>query len=363
MRKKHKRKLPGGLRRTSRIYLTTVNRGKQEQLRAFLLKYALVVRYFIVRFWSGKEFSEDLADKPTTDRGVKRFGITARLSQAAAKQAKEIVRSQKEKKKSRQRMPRFKNTVANLDSRFVSITEFKGHFDLALKFSSGLPNLLVPINHTRHSRKLLKAGYRLSHSIRLGIKSDRVFVDLIFEKQRPVLKETGRILGLDIGYRVVIATSRKELIGVELKDQIEQAGKRRKSFHHYIQTELNRLLKQIDLKEVQVVVLESLKGVKHGRRGKFSRQSNRLLSFWHYAKVIDRLVQHCEEEGVRVELKSPWKTSQGCPVCHNLDRRNRKAAKFKCVNCSFEEHADIVGALNLEALEVAGVYSLRSLTS
>lgn len=86
----------------------------------------------------------------------------------------------------------------------------------------------------------------------------------------------------------------------------------------------------------------------------------RLLSFWHYARVINRLRQICEEKGTRIEFKSPYKTSQRCPICGNIDRRNRNADKFKSTRCAFEENTDIVGAINLKVLGLAGVYSLRS---
>ncbi|MEM4204915.1 MAG: zinc ribbon domain-containing protein, partial [Candidatus Methanomethylicaceae archaeon] len=76
---------------------------------------------------------------------------------------------------------------------------------------------------------------------------------------------------------------------------------------------------------------------------------------------LQRIRQRCEEEGIRLEFKSPYKTSQRCPLCGNIDRKNRRADRFICTCCGFEEHADIVGAMNLKALGLAGAYSLRSL--
>jgi hypothetical protein len=98
MVKAHKRKNSDSMRRASRVYLTHANAGKVEALRTSLLLYVNVVNYFIERFWSMKDFSAALADKAVTGRAVNRFKITARLAQCAAKQAKEIVRSQKDRK-------------------------------------------------------------------------------------------------------------------------------------------------------------------------------------------------------------------------------------------------------------------------
>ena len=80
------------MRRTSRVCLTRTNAGKVEALRLFLLLYVQVVNYFIEFFWSNHDFSPSLAEKFITSRAVNRFKISARLSQCASKQAKEIVR-------------------------------------------------------------------------------------------------------------------------------------------------------------------------------------------------------------------------------------------------------------------------------
>jgi len=158
----------------------------------------------------------------------------------------------------------------------------------------------------------------------------------------------------------MLVTSDEQFIGEELKEEIKKGG-RRKSWHHYIETEANRYLKQLNLDGVKLISSENLKHVKRGKRGKFSRKVNRLLSFWLYAKVGERLKQICEEKGVRISLKNPWKTSQRCAVCGNIDRRNRRGKRFFCLSCGYETDADYNASKNLEALGLAGVYSLRSL--
>lgn len=63
----------------------------------------------------------------------------------------------------------------------------------------------------------------------------------------------------------------------------------------------------------------------------------------------------------QLEYKLAWKggwlvavepqyTSQTCPCCGNVSKDNRKTqAKFECVECGFEENADVVGAINILA--------------
>jgi putative transposase len=44
----------------------------------------------------------------------------------------------------------------------------------------------------------------------------------------------------------------------------------------------------------------------------------------------------------------PRNTSRRCPRCGHVSAHNRPTqAHFACVGCSFEEHADVVGALNV----------------
>jgi len=360
MIKAHKRKNSGSMRRTSRVYLTCANEGKIAQLRLFLLLYVNVVNYFIERFWSTKDFTAALADKVITGRAVNRFKITARLAQCAAKQAKEIVRSQKERKV--QTMPLMRRKVATLDNRFVRVEEFqRAAFDLALNFASGLPKVTIPINQTAHMNRFLGHGWQTGSTIRIGMDGRGVWIELIFEKERPELRTEGKVIGIDRGFRKAFVTSDGQEIGAELRDQIRSKDKRSKRAYQHIKTELFRRLKQLKFDGVKTIVLEDLRYIKHGKRGTFSRHVNRLLSFWSLTRAVNWLRCRCEELGVRMIFVSPYKTSQRCHSCGKIDSKNRKGERFRCVSCGHEDDADHNAAKNLEYLGLAGVYSLRLL--
>ncbi len=363
MIKKHRRVHSGWMRRTSRIYLNDLNNSKSDVIKDFLNQYQQAANYTITRLWSEKDMSSNLLAKDVTDDIGDRFMMTSRLSQCIGKQAKEIVASQREKSKRKQRMPRMISHVANLDGRFVEIEKFNGHFDMCIKTGSGVPKMVIPFNLTKHANKFGNDGWLLSNSIRLGYDSTGIFIDLIYENEKPPLKQEGNVVGIDRGYNCIIACSDGQMIGKELKESIKKGGKRRKSYHHFIETETNRYLKQLNIENIKLIALENLKNVKANKRGKFSRNVNRLLSFWLYAKVGKRLTQFCEEHGIGISLKSPWKTSQRCSVCGNIDRRNRKGEKFLCLKCTSELNADYNASKNLELLGLAGAYSLRSLPS
>ena len=361
MKKRYKRTRSGWMRRTSRIYIRGANKSKIDDLKNFLNLYQNLINYLIIRFWSSDNIDETFPPNEFIKSVQQRFGITARLAQCAAKQAKEIVRSQNEITKNERRMPRLVSHVANLDSRFVTIESFNGHFEMCLKFASGVPKLIIPFNWTKHTNKFRNDGWDLAKSIRLGYDNKGLFIDLIFEKEPPATREEGAVIGIDSGFNTMLVTSDAQFIGEGLKETIKKGGKRRKTWHRFIKTEVNRHLKDLDLHNIKLISLENLKNVKKGKRGKFSRNTNRLLSFWLYARVNERLTQLCEEQGIRIERKNPWKTSQRCFVCGNIDRKNRKGEKFLCLECGYETNADYNASKNLKTLGLAGVYSLRSL--
>ena len=58
--------------------------------------------------------------------------------------------------------------------------------------------------------------------------------------------------------------------------------------------------------------------------------------------------------GGEVRVVNPKYTSQKCPYCQKIDSRNRKTQSlFVCQSCSYENHADIVGAKNILAAGLA----------
>ncbi len=336
-----------------------INKGKLQGMHEFLVEYHNCVNYFIARLWAEKRFHGSYLDKPYVASARKRFNLTARLIQCAGKQAFEVVKSQR--KKDTKQYPRFKMLSATLDSRFWTMTGNENTFNW-LKLQSGF-SFMIPFNKSRLWNKWLEKGYTLSKSMRVSIHKGKLELEFFFEHDAPELKPDGNIEGLDLGYVNLATCSNGQMVGKHLNEYIRTFTKREKHTHETIANRVYHELKQLDLSNINTLILENLKKVKYNTRGTFSRTHNRRLSHWLYAKVIRWLEQHCEEQGVRIEYKSPYKTSQCCPVCHKWDKRNRNGERFICVSCGHEEHADVVGSLNLKSLGLAGVYSLRLLST
>jgi len=344
--------------RTVRI-TSPLNKSKLEQVHRFLETYQNCVNYFVARLWSERRFNGKYLNAPYIEAAKQRFDLTARLIQCAGKQAFEIVKSQREKSRRQQRMPRFKQLSANLDSRFWKVTSRQNSFEWVRVQSGFIFDL--PFNKTRVWNKWADRGFALSKSIRLHLKKEKLFIEFFFEKEAPEPKTEGKVEGLDLGYVNLAVCSDGQAVGKEINSYIKGFAKREKHTHKQIEQRAFYELKRLDLSQMKTIVIENLKHVKHKRRGMFPRAHNRRLSHWLYARVTKWLERCCEENGVQLVRKSPYKTSQYCRFCNNWDRRNRKGDEFCCVHCGHTDRADHNAAWNLKLLGLAGAYSLRLL--
>lgn len=353
------------LRRSHKVFLNELNAVKVQKLKSFLYLCRDVQQYFIDMYWQRQDTSGSFAPLADVHRAVKRFKITTRLGQALAKQALEAVASQRKKTAKERTCPKLQAHSVALFYHFVTIEDFEGvDFDIALRFiGSGAPRLTAPIKSTAPIDKLLNSGWERSKTIRLGLRRSRLWVEFFFEKAKPALKTKGKVIGMDSNYKNGLVFSDGQQIGKCLYAKIRSFSKRQKHTHREIKDELGKELKKLDLSKVKVLAVEDLKKVKNGKRGTFSRVMNRRLSHWIYSYAIELLVRTCEIQGVSVVKKSPYKTSQFCRLCRKWDRRNRKGEKFTCMHCGHSDHADFNAAKNLEFLQLAGAYGLRSLTT
>lgn len=358
MIKRHKKSQTKLMRRSCRVYLNDLNQGKVDILKDFLHLCHDATQYFTDLFWQRRDFSPTLADLSTVHKGCDRFGLTTRLAQALAKQAKETIRAARSNGYNRK--PRLRKHITTLYYHFVTIEPFKGNgFDWAVTLiGSGAPRMVIPVHSTKPINKRLAAGWKMAKTIRLGHSDDRIWIDFIFEKERPVKRETGRIVGMDSNYKNGMVFSDGQIVGQEIYPRIQQFSKRQKHTHAEIDAMLGHALKQVDWSNVKTLAIENLKNVKSNKRGTFSRVLNRRLSHWLYKASTARLERICEENGIKLSRKAPAYTSQFCRCCGKWDRRNRKGDKFLCVNCSHAEHADFNASKNLEYLEMVGVYGL-----
>ena len=343
--------------RKSTINLKFANIGKLEKLKGIAEEYQRVVNIFIDKLWEQKQFS----GKFVKDTAIESW-ISARLKQAAAKQALSIVKSQRKKKKKHK--PILKSLVLELDSRFANITQDINSFDIWIKLSSigNKIKINLPSQKHIHFNKFLENEWIIKKSIRLRINENGYFIDVFFEKKEPPIKTSGKQKAIDIGYKKLIVSSDGEFIGdnsiyekIARKKQGSKAFKRALIERDEI---VNTSCKALNLKDIKTLFAENLKNVKYKSKGKIRRKFTNKLQRWSYSKVLNKLTMLCEEAGVLFIRKAAAYTSRRCSSCGVICKSNRCGKNYKCA-CGNIMDADLNAALNILHMGRYGVHALQ----
>jgi len=339
--------------RKSTVNLKYANTGKLQKVHTTAIEYRRVVNIFIDKLWESKKFSGKFVKNTTV-----KSQLSARLKQAAAKQALAIVKSQRKKKKKSK--PKFNKLVMELDSRFITISQdLESKFDIWIKLAS-IGNKVIlnlPSQKHKHLNKLTSDRWLLKGSTRLRITDKGYFLDLFFQKKAPALKTEGEHKAIDIGYKKLIVSSDQEFIGdFSIYEKIARKKQGSKAFKRALTERdnfINQSCNQLDLSNTKALYAEKLKNVKHKSKGKINKKFNNKLARWTYPKVLEKFTMLCEERGILFVKVPPRYTSQRCCKCGRIDKRNRRGETYKCA-CGILMDADLNASLNILHL---GAYS------
>ena len=363
--------------KSTKISLKFSNKNKLLYIHQFINEYRDVVSQFVDILWEHEKVPRFLGRELISQVET---SLSARAVNSAGRQAIGIVRGTRRKQEKRLFMinkflsenkprkakklqqiydktkvskPNINLVNPDLDAKFVKIslennTSFDGWITLA---SLGYKHkIIVPFKKTKHFNKMLTEG-----TINKGIRLSKDKVILMFELPKKEKKETGNVLGIDIGQTTVIScsdnyTSKKDNHGHDLtsitnkisRKQKGSLGFERASSHrkNYINWSIN----QLNLENIKQINIENIKNLRKNTR------TSRKLSHWTYADIFGKLESYCEEQGVLVNRVSPTYTSQRCSECGWTRKSNRKGKLFKCGKCGFTFDADLNASRNL-ALE------------
>ncbi|MDM8541090.1 transposase [Desulfococcaceae bacterium HSG9] len=339
--------------RKSTVNLKYANAGKLQKVHTTAIEYQRVINLFIDSLWKQKQFSGKFVKNTAVESR-----LSARLRQAAAKQALAIVKSQRKKK--RKTKPKFNKLVMDLDSRFVTVTQdLENTFDIWIRLTS-IGNKIIlnlPSRKHKHINKLINDDWDIKKSVRLRITDKGYFLDLFFQKTAPPIKTQGKPKAIDIGYKKLIVSSDGEFLG-DNKIYEKIAGKKQgsKAFKRAL-TERDNLVNAscnlLDLSDTNALYAEDLKNVKHKSKGKIRKSFNNKLARWVYPKVLSKLALTCEERGILFKKVPPQYTSQRCSSCEAICKSNRRGEIYKCA-CGNIMDADLNASLNILHL---GAYS------
>lgn len=254
-------------------------------------------------------------------------------------------------------VPTVKNVTINLDERFFDIS-YNSSFDGFIKIILPIFNekgtraltVNVPFNHHKHSNKFKDDNFTLRKVIQLKQIGSTMYTNLVWEKEIP-LDAKGIDLGIDVGYRKLIATSEGQLLGTEMTDIYKYIVNKEKNSKNYKKAlkQRDNLIKSyvahIELHNVGRVIIEDLCNVKY--KSDFHNTVNDLLARWTYRPLLERIIMTCEAKGIVVVKVSPQFTSQTCCKCGSVHKESRNRDEFKCIDCGYTADADYNAAVNI----------------
>jgi IS605 OrfB family transposase len=338
--------------RSSKLNINYANTGKLETLTVLMDEMTLAVNQYIDVLWTNQDFVSKYVDfKVNTD-------LTATMQQCLGKQALEIVKSQRKKKKKTK--PIFKGKSFNLDSRLVDFQADENMFDLWIRLKSLGKGLQLRLPSKKHKQFNKFSSWKQKKSIRLNRTRDRSFsVTVFFEKKTPPTKKKGKTIGVDVGYKKLLVVSTGKVLDDGLEACYEKIARKKqgsKSFKRSITERdnlINQSLNQMSFYGIKEIVCEDLKGVKYKSKGRIRKKFNNKLQRWAYPKVLDKLSRLTDEAGVLLTRRPSAYTSQKCSMCGVIRKGNRQGETYRCA-CGNMMDADLNASVNLSHM---GVYS------
>ena len=254
------------------------------------------------------------------------------------------------------------NISINLDYHLFNVVE-SNHFDEFIRITTPYMDknnnykrdiyqtIKVPLKHHKHSNKFKK--WNRKNTIQLKKINDNFYLNLFYEKEQPEIKSSGQSIGLDCGYKKLIATSNHQIIGKEMEMIYDSISRKQQGSRNFDQTLterdklINQFCNELDLSSINHLVVEDLNNVKKNSKGKIHKQFNNKLQRWAYPKVLAKLERLCEENGIQFTKVNPAYTSQTCSKCGTIDKTNRKGESYQCKVCSTSMDADINASINI----------------
>ena len=339
--------------RSSKHILKFQTKAKYFWLDKLFFDYKIDLQFYIDLIWNSQlPTKRNLSSKILPSNLL----THSQYKQLLYKHASEIIRSNKLKKKTSK--PIIKNISINIDQRLFDIQKDSIHFNefIHLRLPYFFENkklarfIRLPIKY--HKQSLKYSSWNKSNSIKLKKINNNYYVIFTYEKRTLKVKEEGKVIGIDQGYKKMLVTSENQIIGKDLELLYTKISKKKqdsKAFKRALVERDNRInfeLKKLNLKDIKEIVVEDLKGIKSGKKVFRKRFMNKYQR-WVYRKVLNRLQGLSEENGVLLTKVNPAYTSQECSQCGFVQRDNRVGERFCCMNCGYEVDADYNASVNI----------------
>ena len=338
---------------------------KRKQLEVIRIEYTKVVNLFVDLFWENTPKKIDLL-KDVLNLVKDSTWFSQRMIQNAARESMDMISSAKaqaEETKEDPIKPVHSGNRLILSSAIALFESPKNtkEFDNWLHIQSIGKKIRIdiPIRRHRHFNQLMKEG-RLCTTVQIL----RNHVQFSFEIETGPKLPKDSCIGVDTGIKSLATLSTGEHLGTELESKIQRikrckrGSKGQKRARADLKSYISLTAKEV-VKHGSLIVFENLKGIsKNTKKSKRLHKSMRsVIGNWNQAYWMQRLKSACERNRVSYASVSPFNTSITCPICNQIDKRNRKSQGiFLCQSCGYTDNADVNAARNILNRFLTGKY-------
>jgi len=267
--------------------------------------------------------------------------------------------SRDRKFRARVKMPAFNGNSIDLNSDLATIYTSPNSmkkFDLAVRLGSifgSRISLLLPTKKHSQFNKHISNGYSVKSSVQLRRIDGKLYVNLFLEKETPIVKSTGKVLGIDVGIKKLMSTSDGEFFGRDIEAKIQKLKRRKRGSKNFKQTlaeikgYIGQQVNKLKLEDVGVVVVEDLNVKNMSRRGQSFKEHRKTLGNWNSRLLFRRLSGWCRENRVLLATVSPGYTSRQCSSCGEIHKESRRGERYDCIVCKVSKDADYNASLNI----------------
>jgi len=376
--------------KTLKIKLTDITEHKKRLIFDYIDEYNNLCNSFVDMWWDNKN---DLAVKESNKRNYIRDNHIPNelkskyhshfLMQSVTDVVKLI------KNKTIINKPKFNGNIININQFLGNMYYYESKltnywFKITIKHDNINKRIKIPL-----SSKFNLTEYQKTYQLQ-KINNDLYLV--LFVKNRNNKKSDNNnngVLGIDLGYKDLIATSNGKIYGKDLfnhvdsysefinkkqqkrnkiyqiaeKNRYKNPGKylnikrfnlgkckfnnKKIIFQTILKTFINLWLnKFFEESKILILVMEYLI-FKTKKIKKHTKNINRKLSYWVNGYIKKQIKNKADENGVFISNVNPRQTSIQCSKCDYIDKLNRQFKQFKCLSCGYENDADLNAAINI----------------
>lgn len=152
-----------------------------------------------------------------------------------------------------------------------------------------------------------------------------------------------------IYYTNLIAEEQSELTKINRKGskRLSKLFRLRNKWQNNLYNNLiSKTFKILKRNNVSRVFVGDVRNIREDKN--WGRKGNKMLhNYWTYDIAYHKLNNKSEEYGIAYCKNTEEDSSKTCPICGDIDRRNKKDRIFICHLCGHFDHRDIVGATNI----------------